>query len=860
MKRLQSIGIKNFKNGMYSSDASELVGQAILLENVIHDEELGKTIKVKDYTLTQLHNWASEYYLLDGITNTVEDMTFFTPKENEEYLLVLIKSEHISAVHAFKVETSGILTYTDAYSFAINEALSWARMSVAGKVLRIAYKTTAGAITSMWCGNIENKEMFFVDGQPQHIFNGFYRDSARPKNSGIYFGTYTLGDDDIETDSEGYTPEEDNFTSGIEYYKNYKLSLQVDDFQESEFADLMISTDPTAKAVSFPVNVDHGFSNRLSKIHIWRRISKDPIDYSDEHELIKTLDVSKNEGSTLYEENIIPVNNAMFAVDFYEGFEEPGVDARVKQRVLVSNPPNIPYQFGTKFFLKLTDAGTVYYWEVKKITADWMEFEYYGGWSFNTNATLTPSTALIGVATYGIHRLVYGAIAGQEDTVTVDNVSYANLFIQEESPLVVSANVNNTLRSKYNSITIPDSTVTANKVRHLIADASLCSYKNNANEDFSLIGTSEIIAQFENVAGGGFTYNFIDEKPFEFGTGQFYSEEYGIIRGDFPLYTQAIKYNNRLFVIDGPNIRWSEVFKYDMFKPESIYTGKNDFNFLVVFRDVLFAFSENDVVVLNYAGTEVNWRTSDTLDDIGTKYIWSIQVTPVGVFFTDGKGIYVLASTMQMGKQSYTEYQRIDDPIKDLIDFDGVDVNDLVGHYDIKNSRYVLSNADDGKQYIFSVNGKGWFIRNSTDYPSIIRSLGRYGILNKSDNETYFTQFIDGIINDDQCLIYTGWFFVGDPHNTTWWRELFILLKNAKQNWYDSTTYTASVKIEYDDGTVEDLGTIDESYYTGSNAVFEETRLKINEKIKRYRLRINSNYPIFEYDHLEITYTPTGTY
>ncbi|MBC8554403.1 MAG: hypothetical protein H8D23_32735 [Candidatus Brocadiales bacterium] len=863
MKSLQYIGISDFKSGMYSSDASELRGKAVHLENVVHDEELGKTVKMKDYSLTQLYNWASEYFLADGTTHTVEDMIFFDPDENEEYLMVLIKSEFQSAVYSFKVETSGILTYNGKYTFGINESLSQARMSVAGKVLRIAYETTEGVKSSLWCGDIIDKKMFFVDGMPQYQFSGFYRDNARPKNSGIYFGTHTLGDDDIETDSEGFNPDDDNHTTGIEYYKNYKLSLQVDDSQESEFADLMVSTVKTNKAPTIPINIDPGFSNRLSKIHIWRKVSKDPIDYADEHELIKTLDVAKDEGSTLFEENLIPLNNAKFAVDYSTGYQE-STNAIITQRVLVSNFPaeirSTAYSIDGQY-LKVTYLSNNYYWKITYLGPNHVEFNFNGNYSFNTVKQLISSGALISAGTYG----VYGSLRGHLVStpiyqLTIDDVSYANLFIHPDAPLIVSQNVGNALRSVDNPASIPDTTILSNGIEHLVADDDLCTYRDNMNSDFTLIGTSEVVSQFELKDGGGFTFDFTDDKPFEFGTGQFYSEEYGILRGDFPLYSDAVKYNNRLFVIDGADIRWSEVFKYDMFKPESIYTGKNDFNKLVVFRDVLFAFSENDVVVLNYAGTEVNWRTSDTLDDIGTKYTRSIQVTPVGIFFTDGKGIYVLASTMQMGKQSYTEYQRIDEPIKDLIDFDDLDVEDLVGHYDIKNSRYVLSNDNDGNQYIFSVSGHGWFIRNSADYPSIVRSLSRYGLVKKSNGEVYFTQFVEGLYNDDQSLIYTGWMWVGSPHNTTWWRELYLLLKNGKVLDDDTTVYTATVEIEYEDGTIETLDTIDQSSDYGDDINFEEARIKINEKMKKYRLRINSNYPIFEYDHLSSSYSPTGTY
>ena len=395
-------------------------------------------------------------------------------------------------------------------------------------------------------------------------------------------------------------------------------------------------------------------------------------------------------------------------------------------------------------------------------------------------------------------------------------------------------------------------------------DQAMISSRSNRNapHGFNLYGTEEIVSQWE-IDGNDFTYDFIDDKPYEYHTGQFYSEEHGIVRSDFPYYSEAVKYNNRLFVIDGSTVRWSEQFKFDMFKPESIYEGKDNFNKMVIFRDVLFLFSETNIVVLNYSGSEVNWRTSDTIEKIGTPYVNSITSTPVGVFFANEKGIYVLASQMQMGKQSYTEFQSIDEGIKDQFDFSGVEVADLVGHYDFRKSRYILSDASSGTMYIFSIPTKGWFLRTSSAYPSIVRSVDEYILQKASTGYVYTSAYDESVVTTDYARITTGWFFVGDPHNTTWFRELFLLIKNGVEEQYDTTSYTAEVIVEHDDPSEADwdLGDIsaDDDYF-GSTLYMLEEKFKINAKLKKFRLKITSNYPIFEYDNMEVTYAQTGTY
>ncbi len=877
MKRLASIGIKNFKDGMFSSDVTELVGKAILLENIVHDDELGKAVKVQDYLLTQLSNWGQDYYLTDE-DYEVKDMIFYTPEEGVEYLTIAITFNSILGIHFFLIETDGSLTFVPEMAIYTDEAAEDCYLNVAGKVLRYSYKPVGGARKVKWYGDLNSKRMFFIDGLPRRSYEGFFLANARPLSSGISFGAYSLGTYDIENAPDGTPATSTQLTGGVEYYKSYKLSTQYDDSQESEFGDLLISvTTKTAKAVSFDVKVSPSFSKRLTKIHIWRKVSADAIESTDAHELIETYDVSTNESNTSFEVSSTPLYGVKYAIEYSDSLG-PAPHSIVRQRILVSDIPSSLHTntYADGVYIKISNLGVDYYWKVVTLKQEYIEVEYDKDKVSNPPATeLPPAGGLVVAGThpmYGSDRfntlpVTYGLTA-TIGNIVIDDASFNNVFVADNISLTPSQYVGFDLIPISGASAAPASEVVSNTAEYIISDTALCTYDENPAEDFSLVGTIEALTQWEidPLVLNGFKITFTDEKPFGYGSGQFYSEEHGILRGDFPYYTHAVKYNNRLFVIDGAKIRWSELFKYDMFKPEAIYSGKNDFNRLVVFRDVLFAFSENDVVVLNYAGTEVNWRTSDTLDKIGTKYVNSIQVTPVGVFFTDGDGIYVLASTMQMGKQSYTEYQRIDEAIEDEFDFSDAAVNSLIGHYDIKKSRYVLSNSEDGKQYVFSVNSRGWFIRKSVDYPSITRSLGRYGLVESSANYKYLTRFIDGIPNDDYCYITTGWFYAGDPHNTTWFRELFILLKNGKNVLYDSVTYYAKVVLIHDDKAVADweLGDVSSGssagLYYGSNLQFYEDIMKINGKLKKFRLKIYSNYPIFEYDNLEITYTPTGTY
>jgi len=345
MKQLPSVAIGNFKEGMYSSDASELRGKAILLENVIYDEELGKAIKVKDYDLTYLRNWLESYFLSDTDPETseaivIEDMVFYSPEENLEYLVIAVNNGSAIRIYFFEIGSDFSLTYHSSKALEILESVLWLRLNVAGKVLRISYENAANVKFVKWYGDLGNKEMIFVEGIPQMRYSGFALEDARPLTSGIYLGDYGFGGTDIELDIAGREPGATDFDASIEYYKSYKISIQVDDSQESEYADLLIATAKTAQAVTFDIKLVNGFPKRLSKIHIWRRVSADPIEYSDSHELIKTLDVARNNESSVFQDNMTTIANVSFAVDYKQNLANGDSSNLIYQRVIVNNIPD----------------------------------------------------------------------------------------------------------------------------------------------------------------------------------------------------------------------------------------------------------------------------------------------------------------------------------------------------------------------------------------------------------------------------------------------------------------------------------------------------------------------------------------
>ena len=383
MKRLPSVGVKDFSKGMFSSDATEFSKYAHLLENIIHDEELGKAVKAKDSSNVAPLTWFAEY-VFDSSILSLEDMITISFGDTDKYLVIALRTliNDTVSIGFFRMNTDGTLTYDSTHSPSSVGDCEWLRLSVAGEILRYSFKTNSGTQGVKWYGDLGTKEMFEVDGYPQmtETVSGFQTEDARAVARGVAFGTYSLGTTDIEADASGLYPDEDDYTApSSTFYKSYKISIQVDDSQESEFADLLVSTTRTAKAVTLPIRVTPEFQKRLTKIHIWRIVSKNIIDYEDSHELIKTLDVSSDARSSIFSTNIIPLLNVNFSHETLSTYTGAGTYSRMRMRCLIDG---VPSYLNVGNFVLVTYATKAFFWEIRYVGDGYMTLEYDGRESF----------------------------------------------------------------------------------------------------------------------------------------------------------------------------------------------------------------------------------------------------------------------------------------------------------------------------------------------------------------------------------------------------------------------------------------------------------------------------------------------
>ena len=111
-------------------------------------------------------------------------------------------------------------------------------------------------------------------------------------------------------------------------------------------------------------------------------------------------------------------------------------------------------------FILVSFGGVDYYWGTSYVGEDYIEFVYNGGWGLNTAATSIPSGALISAGTYDVYPNL-GFTTPSPSVVscqlTIDDVSFKNVFTQEAHTLVESAHIGSTLRPIDNSISIPES-------------------------------------------------------------------------------------------------------------------------------------------------------------------------------------------------------------------------------------------------------------------------------------------------------------------------------------------------------------------------------------------------------------------
>ena len=269
-----------------------------------------------------------------------------------------------------------------------------------------------------------------------------------------------------------------------------------------------------------------------------------------------------------------------------------------------------------------------------------------------------------------------------------------------------------------------------------------------------------------------------DQSKDDVHTNRFFQEEVGYNpKRLIESYKKPVLFGNRLFVVDESNLRWSESFKYDSFRPESVYQVSSEPKKLLPHHNALLLIYENNIDVLNYSGTRETWRTSDSLNNLGTSLPDAVLSTPHGIFMPTRYGIFMITSPETAGKMSYFNQQRIDKAIEGEIDLETALPSDLESYWDSEWQRIVLLDNRTNKQWVFS--GKsGWMPIEGSAYTSFSKIIPVHDMLNigicRTSNQPILAklQFSGEHLRDYEYE--SEWIHINEPSVAKKFKKLYL--------------------------------------------------------------------------------------
>jgi hypothetical protein len=270
-----------------------------------------------------------------------------------------------------------------------------------------------------------------------------------------------------------------------------------------------------------------------------------------------------------------------------------------------------------------------------------------------------------------------------------------------------------------------------------------------------------------------------DQSKDDVHTNRFYSEEVGFDPKNLVVsYKHPVLFGNRLFVVDESTLRWSESFKYDSFRPESVYEVSSEPTKILPHHDALLLIYENNIDVLNYSGTKETWRTSDSLNKLGTTLTNSILSTPAGVFMVTRYGIFMINSPETAGKMSYYKQTRIDRAIEGEIDLESATPNDIVAYWDSEWERIVLIDNRTEKHWVFSLK-KGWMPIEGSAYSSFSHIIPIHDMLNLGLARKASAPIISKLRYDGENLgdyeFESGWITMKEPSVFKKFKKVYLI-------------------------------------------------------------------------------------
>ncbi len=277
------------------------------------------------------------------------------------------------------------------------------------------------------------------------------------------------------------------------------------------------------------------------------------------------------------------------------------------------------------------------------------------------------------------------------------------------------------------------------------------------------------VVEFEEISETELHMSIDDQSDEMLHTNIFYTEQVGFDKRNIVKhYSDAVWFANRIFVIDGSKIRWSEPFKYDSFRPESAYEAKQRPLKILPHKNVLVAFYETDIEILDYSGTKETWRTKDTIDKTGTSLLESIISTPTGIYFANRYGVYRLVMPEQTGLYSYFKKERLDEPIESLIDYREATGSDIISYYDPRMNRVVFRDNRDMSEFIINRYG-GWMRVTKSDYKNLTKIITAHdnlqiGLCQLLDNDPTFANLERNGRHLGDYVFETQWIDLGEPH------------------------------------------------------------------------------------------------
>ena len=285
----------------------------------------------------------------------------------------------------------------------------------------------------------------------------------------------------------------------------------------------------------------------------------------------------------------------------------------------------------------------------------------------------------------------------------------------------------------------------------------------------SVTNVAGAVVSFERDGDAHVLMTLNEKSPDDLHTNRFYTEEVGFdSRNLVEGYTDGVWFANRMFVIDGPRIRWSDSFKYDSFRPANAYEAKQRPLGILPHRNVLMALYETDIEILDYSGTEETWKTKDTLDKTGSSILSSFVSTPSGVFYVSRYGIFKLSMPEQTGLHSYFRKERLDEPLGDLVDYRTAVDGDIIGYYDPSMNRVIFRDNRNDSEFILNRSG-GWMPVVDSDFGGISKVITAHdnlmiGLGENSVNQSALLNLERNGRDVGNYLLETNWIDLGQAH------------------------------------------------------------------------------------------------